>query len=49
MYIQTKDSVFDMELELLALWNAQHTSMASGIVAKLLDISMIICAAAFRF
>ena len=41
MYIQTKDSVFDMELELLALQGMHnlYNSMASGIVAKLLDIS----------
>ncbi|MDO5664795.1 MAG: UDP-N-acetylmuramoyl-L-alanine--D-glutamate ligase [Bacteroidia bacterium] len=41
MYIQIKDSVFDMELELLALQGMHnlYNSMASGIVAKLLDIS----------
>ncbi|MPM36365.1 UDP-N-acetylmuramoylalanine--D-glutamate ligase [bioreactor metagenome] len=41
MYIQTKGSVFDMELELLALQGMHnlYNSMASGIVAKLLDIS----------
>ena len=41
MYIQTKDSVFDMELELIALQGMHnlYNSMASGIVAKLLDIS----------
>ncbi len=41
MYIQTKDSVFNMELELLALQGMHnlYNSMASGIVAKLLDIS----------
>jgi UDP-N-acetylmuramoylalanine--D-glutamate ligase len=41
MYIQTKGTVFDMELELLALQGMHnlYNSMASGIVAKLLDIS----------
>ena len=41
MYIQTKGTLFDMELELLALQGMHnlYNSMASGIVAKLLDIS----------
>lgn len=41
MFIQTKETVFDMELELLALQGMHnlYNSMASGIVAKLLDIS----------
>lgn len=41
MYIKTGNSVFDMELELLALQGMHnlYNSMASGIVAKLLDIS----------
>lgn len=41
MYIQTQDSLFDMELEMLALQGTHnlYNSMASGIVAKLLDIS----------
>ncbi len=41
MYIKTGNSVFDMQLELLALEGRHnlYNSMASGIVAKLLDIS----------
>lgn len=41
MFVKTKDRVFDMELELLALRGMHnlYNSMASGIVAKLLDIS----------
>ncbi len=41
MFIKTKNEVFDMELELLALQGTHnlYNSMASGIVAKLLDIS----------
>lgn len=41
MFVKTKDKVFDMELELLALRGMHnlYNSMASGIVAKLLDIS----------
>lgn len=41
MFIQTKETVFDMDLELLALQGMHnlYNSMASGIVAKLLDIS----------
>ncbi|WP_352421324.1 UDP-N-acetylmuramoyl-L-alanine--D-glutamate ligase [Proteiniphilum sp.] len=41
MYIQTKENIFDMELELLALEGMHnvYNSMASGIVAKLMDVS----------
>lgn len=41
MYINTKDHQFDMELELLALEGMHnvYNSLASGIVAKLMDIS----------
>lgn len=41
MFIKTRDTVFNMELELLALQGMHnlYNSMASGIVAKLLDIS----------
>lgn len=41
MFIQTNNALFDMELELLALSGTHnlYNSMASGIVAKLLDIS----------
>ena len=41
MFIQADETVFDMELELLALQGMHnlYNSMASGIVAKLLDIS----------
>ena len=41
MYINTKDHQFDMELELLALEGMHnvYNTLASGIVAKLMDIS----------
>ena len=41
MYINTKEHQFDMELELLALEGMHnvYNSLASGIVAKLMDIS----------
>lgn len=41
LYIQTKENVFNMELELLALEGMHnvYNSMASGIVAKLMDVS----------
>ena len=41
IYIQTKENIFDMELELLALEGMHNVfnSMASGIVAKLMDVS----------
>ena len=41
LYIQTKENIFDMELELLALEGMHnvYNSMASGIVAKLMDVS----------
>lgn len=41
MYIQTNNNTFDMELELLALdgMHNVYNSMASGIVAKLMDVS----------
>ena len=41
MYINTKDYQFDMELELLALEGMHnvYNSLASGIVAKLMDIT----------
>ncbi|HCC85954.1 MAG TPA: UDP-N-acetylmuramoyl-L-alanine--D-glutamate ligase [Porphyromonadaceae bacterium] len=41
MYIHTKEHQFDMELELLALEGMHnvYNSLASGIVAKLMDIS----------
>lgn len=41
LYIQTKENLFDMELELLALEGMHnvYNSMASGIVAKLMDVS----------
>ncbi|WP_414703164.1 UDP-N-acetylmuramoyl-L-alanine--D-glutamate ligase [Proteiniphilum sp. UBA5384] len=41
LYIQTKGNIFDMELELLALEGIHnvYNSMASGIVAKLMDVS----------
>ncbi|MDR0332034.1 MAG: UDP-N-acetylmuramoyl-L-alanine--D-glutamate ligase [Dysgonamonadaceae bacterium] len=41
LYIQTKEHTFDMELELLALEGMHnlYNSLASGIVAKLLDIN----------
>ena len=41
MYIQTNENIFDMELELLALEGMHnvYNSMASGIVAKLMDVS----------
>ena len=41
MYIQTNENSFDMDLELLSLEGTHnlYNSMASGIVAKLLDIS----------
>lgn len=41
LYIQTKGNIFDMELELLALEGMHnvYNSMASGIVAKLMDVS----------
>ena len=41
IYIQTKENIFDMELELLALEGMHnvYNSMASGIVAKLMDVS----------
>jgi UDP-N-acetylmuramoylalanine--D-glutamate ligase len=41
LYIHTKDTVFNMELELLALEGMHnvYNSLASGIVAKLMDVS----------
>lgn len=41
LYIQIKENIFDMELELLALEGMHnvYNSMASGIVAKLMDVS----------
>ncbi len=41
LFIETKEQTFDMELELLALQGTHnvYNSLASGIVAKLLDIS----------
>ncbi|RNC66839.1 UDP-N-acetylmuramoyl-L-alanine--D-glutamate ligase [Proteiniphilum sp. X52] len=41
LYIQKKEDIFDMELELLALEGMHnvYNSMASGIVAKLMDVS----------
>lgn len=41
LYIHTKENIFDMELELLALEGMHnvYNSMASGIVAKLMDVS----------
>ncbi len=41
IYINTKESQFDMELELLALEGMHnvYNSLASGIVAKLMDVS----------
>ncbi|WP_298649641.1 UDP-N-acetylmuramoyl-L-alanine--D-glutamate ligase [uncultured Proteiniphilum sp.] len=41
LYIQIKENIFDMELELLALEGMHnvYNSLASGIVAKLMDVS----------
>jgi UDP-N-acetylmuramoylalanine--D-glutamate ligase len=41
LYIHTKDTIFNMELELLALEGMHnvYNSLASGIVAKLMDVS----------
>ncbi|MDR2816296.1 MAG: UDP-N-acetylmuramoyl-L-alanine--D-glutamate ligase [Proteiniphilum sp.] len=41
LYIQTKNKIFNMELELLALEGMHnvYNSLASGIVAKLMDVS----------